>query len=138
MVVLEPGLPVQDMQPGGLVSGPDMRAYATREARVRLHQQRFKLDVMRAYHVPGGTGGVSPVGASSSVPSFTSTASSLTANTREPQTGQKLRPSQVLYSPVDSNAERGQMAKVVNMLPLSWRQEVQWQSPTRTGSPLRL
>ena len=48
-VVLEPGLPVQDMQPGGLVSAPDVRAYATREARVRLHQQRFKLDVMRAY-----------------------------------------------------------------------------------------
>ena len=48
-VVLEPGLPIQDMQPGGLVSAPDMRAYATREARVRLHQQRFKLDVMRAY-----------------------------------------------------------------------------------------
>ena len=49
MVVLEPGLPVQDMQPGGLISGPDVRAYATREARHRLHQQRFKLDVMRAY-----------------------------------------------------------------------------------------
>ena len=49
MVVLEPGLPVQDMQPGGLVSGTDVRAYATREARYRLHQQRFKLDVMRAY-----------------------------------------------------------------------------------------
>jgi putative restriction endonuclease len=48
-VVLEPGLPIQDMQPGGLVSGPDVRAYATREARHRLHQQRFKLDVMRAY-----------------------------------------------------------------------------------------
>ena len=48
-VVLETGLPVQDMQPGGLVSGPDVRAYATREARYRLHQQRFKLDVMRAY-----------------------------------------------------------------------------------------
>ena len=48
-VVLEPGLPVQDMQPGGLVSGPDVRAYATREARHRLHQQRFKLDVIRAY-----------------------------------------------------------------------------------------
>ncbi len=48
-VVLEPGLPVQDMQPGGLVSGPDVRAYATREARHRLHQQRFKLDVMHAY-----------------------------------------------------------------------------------------
>jgi putative restriction endonuclease len=49
VVVLEPGLPVQDMRPGGLVSGPDVRAYATREARHRLHQQRFKLDVMRAY-----------------------------------------------------------------------------------------
>jgi putative restriction endonuclease len=48
-VVLEPGLPVQDMQPGGLVSGPDVRAYATRDTRRRLHQQRFKLDVMRAY-----------------------------------------------------------------------------------------
>jgi putative restriction endonuclease len=48
-VVLEPGLPIQDMQPGGLVSGPDMRAYTTRETRVRLHQQRFKLEVMRAY-----------------------------------------------------------------------------------------
>ena len=48
-VVLQPGLPVQDMQPGGLVSAPDVRAYATREARYRLHQQRFKLDVMRAY-----------------------------------------------------------------------------------------
>jgi putative restriction endonuclease len=49
VVVLEPGLPVQDMQPGGLVSAPNVRAYATREARYRLHQQRFKLDVMRAY-----------------------------------------------------------------------------------------
>jgi putative restriction endonuclease len=48
MVVLESGLPVQDMQPGGLVSGTDVRAYATRDARYRLHQQRFKLDVMRA------------------------------------------------------------------------------------------
>ena len=49
MVVPEPGLPVQDMQPGGLVSGTDVRAFATRGARYRLHQQRFKLDVMRAY-----------------------------------------------------------------------------------------
>ncbi|WP_051323781.1 HNH endonuclease [Candidatus Solirubrobacter pratensis] len=48
-VVLEPGLPTQDMQPGGLVSGPDMRAYTTAETRIRLHQQRFKLEVMRAY-----------------------------------------------------------------------------------------
>jgi putative restriction endonuclease len=37
------------MQPGGLVSPQDVRAYATREARLRLHQQRFKLDVMRAH-----------------------------------------------------------------------------------------
>jgi putative restriction endonuclease len=49
VVVLEPGLPVQDMQPGGLVSAPNVREYATRDARIRLHQQRFKLDVMRAY-----------------------------------------------------------------------------------------
>jgi putative restriction endonuclease len=48
-VVLQPGLPIQDMQPGGLVSDVDVRAYATRDARLRLHQQRFKLDVMRAY-----------------------------------------------------------------------------------------
>jgi putative restriction endonuclease len=49
VVVLEPGLPIQDMQPGGLVSAPNVRAYATRDARIRLHQQRFKLEVMRAY-----------------------------------------------------------------------------------------
>jgi putative restriction endonuclease len=49
VVVLEPGLPVQDMQPGGLVSAPNVRAYQTRDARYRLHQQRFKLEVMRAY-----------------------------------------------------------------------------------------
>jgi putative restriction endonuclease len=49
VVVLEPGLPIQDMQPGGLVSAPGVRAYATRDARIRLHQQRFKLEVMRAY-----------------------------------------------------------------------------------------
>lgn len=48
-VLLQQGLPMQDMQPGGLVSGPDVRAWATREARYRLHQQRFKVDVMRAY-----------------------------------------------------------------------------------------
>jgi len=49
VVLLQPGLPVQDMQADGLVSGPDVRDYATRDARYRLHQQRFKLDVMRAY-----------------------------------------------------------------------------------------
>src|SRR5215218_575598 len=49
IVVLDAGLPVRDMQPGGLASPTDIREYATREARYRLHQQRFKLDVMRAY-----------------------------------------------------------------------------------------
>jgi putative restriction endonuclease len=29
--------------------GPDLRRYATREALVRLHQQRFRIDVLRAY-----------------------------------------------------------------------------------------
>ena len=48
-VLLQQGLPEQDMQPGGFVSDADVRAYATREARYRLHQQRFKVDVMRAY-----------------------------------------------------------------------------------------
>jgi putative restriction endonuclease len=48
-VVLEPGLPVQDTTPAGLVSGPDVRAYATRDVRLRLHQRRFRLDVLRAY-----------------------------------------------------------------------------------------
>lgn len=48
-VVLQPGLPVQDMTREGLVSGPDVRAYATVDARRRLHQQRFRVDVLRAY-----------------------------------------------------------------------------------------
>lgn len=48
-VTLQTGLPVLDMRPGGLASEPAVRAYATREARYRLHQQRFKVDVMRAY-----------------------------------------------------------------------------------------
>ena len=53
--------------------------------------------------------GVSPVGASSSVPIFTSASSSLSAKKREPHCGQKL-PSHVLNSPVERKAERGQMA----------------------------
>lgn len=48
-VQLQQGLPVMDMHPGGFVSPPDVRAYATREVRVRTHQQRFKFAVMRAY-----------------------------------------------------------------------------------------
>lgn len=48
-VALQPGLPVQDMGPEGLQSGPDVRRYATVEARRRLHQQRFRLVVLHAY-----------------------------------------------------------------------------------------
>jgi len=48
-VLLEVGLPVTDLAGGGLVSPPDVRAYALRETRVRLHQQRFRRDVLRAY-----------------------------------------------------------------------------------------
>jgi predicted restriction endonuclease len=36
------------MQPGGLVPPPGLRAYA-RSRRYRLQQQRFELDVTRAY-----------------------------------------------------------------------------------------
>jgi putative restriction endonuclease len=34
---------------GWTLSTPDMRRYALREVRVRLHQQRFRQDVLRAY-----------------------------------------------------------------------------------------
>jgi putative restriction endonuclease len=48
---LAPGQYVQgiDTQPGGPVSTADMRRYALREVRVRLHQQRFRQEVLRAY-----------------------------------------------------------------------------------------
>ena len=48
-VVLEPGLPVQDMQPGGLVSGPDMRAYRHRCAICALRERTL---VQAAHIVP--------------------------------------------------------------------------------------
>ena len=48
-VTLEPALPVVDLQGEGLQSAPDHRAYAMREVRQRLHQHRFRLDVLRAY-----------------------------------------------------------------------------------------
>jgi putative restriction endonuclease len=38
-----------DLVPLAQLPAGEVRAYATREARLRLHQQRFKLDVMRAY-----------------------------------------------------------------------------------------
>lgn len=48
-VLLEVGLPYEDMQGQGLVSTPDLRAYALRQVKLRLHQQRFRREVMRAY-----------------------------------------------------------------------------------------
>src|SRR3954453_18518314 len=49
VVLLEVGLPYQDLKGQGLVSTPDLREYALREVRLRLHQQRFRRDVLRAY-----------------------------------------------------------------------------------------
>lgn len=49
MAQLEAGLPLADTTAAGLVSGPDMRRYATREAVVRLHQHRFRAAVLTAY-----------------------------------------------------------------------------------------
>jgi putative restriction endonuclease len=48
-VLLEVGLPVADLSGEGIVSPPDVRDYAIREVRQRLHQQRFRRDVLRAY-----------------------------------------------------------------------------------------
>jgi putative restriction endonuclease len=49
VVLLEVGLPYEDLKGEGLVSTPDLREYALREVRLRLHQQRFRRDVLRAY-----------------------------------------------------------------------------------------
>jgi putative restriction endonuclease len=49
VVLLEVGLPVADIQGQGIVSAPDVRAYALREVRQRLHQQSFRRNVLRAY-----------------------------------------------------------------------------------------
>jgi putative restriction endonuclease len=49
MVVLEVGVALADTQPGGPVTTPDARHYALREVEVRLHQHRFRQDVLRAY-----------------------------------------------------------------------------------------
>jgi putative restriction endonuclease len=49
VVRLEAALPVADTSAAGLVSGRDLRAYATREALIRLHQHRFRVTVLHAY-----------------------------------------------------------------------------------------
>lgn len=48
-VLLQVGIPLVDVQPGGPVSPLDARAYALRTVRARLHQQRFRHVVLRAY-----------------------------------------------------------------------------------------
>ncbi len=48
-VSLQAAMPLADITQAGLQSGEDLRRYATREARVRLHQHRFRFEVMRAY-----------------------------------------------------------------------------------------
>lgn len=49
VVELQAGLPVADLIPDGEPASADVRRYATREASVRLHQPRFRHEVMRAY-----------------------------------------------------------------------------------------
>jgi putative restriction endonuclease len=49
VVLLEVGVPLADTQPGGPVSTAEARRYALREVKVRLHQQHFRVDVLRAY-----------------------------------------------------------------------------------------
>lgn len=49
VVALEAALPVADVTDAGLVSDEPTRRYATREAHFRLHQHRFRANVLRAY-----------------------------------------------------------------------------------------
>lgn len=48
-VLLQVGVPLVDVQPGGPISPVDARAYAVRLVKARLHQQRFRREVLRAY-----------------------------------------------------------------------------------------
>jgi hypothetical protein len=61
---------------------------------------------------------------------------SLSAKTRLPQAGQKWRPLWLDVGPSLLNAASGQMAKNANADPLVRLQSVQWQTPTRSGSPV--
>lgn len=49
VVGLEAALPLADVTDAGLVSDEPTRRYATREAQFRLHQHRFRANVLRAY-----------------------------------------------------------------------------------------
>jgi putative restriction endonuclease len=48
-VIVQIGSRITDLGPEGLRSDPDVRRYAVREARVRLHQHQFRFRVLTAY-----------------------------------------------------------------------------------------
>ena len=49
LIELDVALPLADLTDRGLVSDPEVRRYATREAAFRLHQHRFRAAVLLAY-----------------------------------------------------------------------------------------
>lgn len=49
VVALQAALPLADTTPAGLTSDELTRRYATHEAHIRLHQHRFRENVLRAY-----------------------------------------------------------------------------------------
>jgi putative restriction endonuclease len=49
LVLLEPGMPHEDVQGDGIVSSEDARRYKFDLVRRRYHQARFRRDVLRAY-----------------------------------------------------------------------------------------
>jgi putative restriction endonuclease len=49
VVEFEAAMPAMDTTEHGIVSDEPVRAYATREARFRLHQHQFRVNVLRAY-----------------------------------------------------------------------------------------
>lgn len=49
VVAFQAALPLADTTPAGLTSDELTRRYATHEAHIRLHQHRFRVNVLRAY-----------------------------------------------------------------------------------------
>jgi putative restriction endonuclease len=49
VVAFQAALPIADTTPAGITSDELTRRYATHEAHVRLHQHRFRANVLRAY-----------------------------------------------------------------------------------------
>jgi hypothetical protein len=64
-----------------------------------------------------------------------SASAGVSENTLLPQFGQNERPRYVATFESELNALRGQTANVLKTEPLVCRQSVQWQIPTRSGSP---